>query len=109
MANDAALRSCLVWLAVIMVVVGLCTHSFKKIMVTYVVGILLIAGVLLPDWDFFSRDFSRWGSPITFQEKAAAEAQRSGPLRYRIYPIRLVAYTTIYSFALYKWWWFISS
>ncbi|KAK4789197.1 hypothetical protein SAY86_020516 [Trapa natans] len=79
MANDAALRSALVWLAVVMAVVALGTHSFKKIIVTYMVGMLGIAGILLPDWDFFDRDFSRWTAPVSGEERASmAAAQRSG-------------------------------
>lgn len=78
MANsDAALRISLIWLAAIMVVVGIWTQSLKKVMVTYVVGMLGIAGLFLPDWDFFDRDYSRWCYPITEEEKTAL-AQRSG-------------------------------
>ncbi|GAY41615.1 signal peptidase complex-like protein dtm1 [Citrus sinensis] len=109
--NDAALKSSLVWLAVIMVIVGICTESWKKIMATYVVGIIGIAGLILPDWDFFDRDFSRWTCPVTAEERASILAQRQTSLlkRYRIYPVRLVAYATIYGFALFKWWKFVSN
>ncbi|KAK3230887.1 hypothetical protein Dsin_002768 [Dipteronia sinensis] len=109
--NDVALRSSLIWLAVIVVIIGMYTHSWKKIMVTYVVGILGIAGLLLPDWDFFDRSYSRWCYPITTEERAAVLALRRTSLfkRYRIYPLRVVAYTTIYGFALYKWWMFVSN
>lgn len=58
--------------------VGLTTRSFKKMMVTYVVGMLGIAGVLLPDWAYFDRDFSRWGSAVTGEERASHIAQSSG-------------------------------
>lgn len=81
MANDAVLRSSLIWLAAIILVVGICTQSFKKMMATYVVGVLGIAGVLLPDWGYFNRDFSRWTSPMTAEERAAQIAQRSGSKR----------------------------
>ncbi|KAI5597799.1 hypothetical protein POPTR_002G096700v4 [Populus trichocarpa] len=77
MANDAALRTSLVWLAVVMVVVGIWTLSFKKVIVTYVLGVLGIAGVLLPDWDYFDRDYSRWFSFVSEQDKLAL-ALRSG-------------------------------
>ncbi|KAJ0024385.1 hypothetical protein Pint_08341 [Pistacia integerrima] len=109
--NDGTLRSSLIWLAVVMVIVGVCTQSLTKIMVTYVVGILGIAGILLPDWDFFDRDFSRWCYPVTAEERASAVAQRQVSLlrRYRIYPVRLVVYTIIYGFALHKWWMFVSN
>ena len=77
MANDAVLRSSLIWLAAIIVVVGINTQSFKKMMGTYLVGVLGIAGVLLPDWGYFSRDFSRWTSPVTAEERASQIAKGS--------------------------------
>ncbi|KAJ8747423.1 hypothetical protein K2173_001001 [Erythroxylum novogranatense] len=107
MANDSALRNSLVWLAAVVFTVFICTHSFKKMVVTYILGVLGIAGILLPDWDFFDRDYSRWFYPVTEEEKLAL-AQRSG-FRNRISPLRVVVYTTIYSYALYKWWIFITS
>ncbi|KAG5250975.1 signal peptidase complex protein [Salix suchowensis] len=106
MANDAALRTSLVWLAVVMVVVGVWTLSFKKVIVTYALGVLGIAGVLLPDWDYFDRDYSRWFSPVSEHDMPAL-AQRSG-FRHRISPLKFVGYTTVYGYALYKWWLFIS-
>ncbi|KDP41380.1 hypothetical protein JCGZ_15787 [Jatropha curcas] len=105
--NDAALRASLVWLAAVMVVVGIWTQSLKKMAVTYIIGIVGIAGLLLPDWDYFDRDFSRWCSPITEEEKAAL-AQRSG-LRNKVSPLRLIVYSGVYGYALYKWWIYISS
>ncbi|GLT31140.1 hypothetical protein SLA2020_059000 [Shorea laevis] len=111
MAEDAALRSSTVCLAVIMVIVGIWTLSLKKMMVTYMFGMLGIAGLLLPDWDFFDRDYSRWCYPVTTEERdrLAALAQRSRLRRYRIYPVRVVVYTTIYAYGLYKWWELLSS
>ncbi|EXB22631.1 hypothetical protein L484_002746 [Morus notabilis] len=47
MANDAALRSAFVWLAGVVLVVGICTFSFKKMVATYVVGAVRISGVFL--------------------------------------------------------------
>lgn len=82
MANDAALRSALVWLAAVVVVVGTCTLSFKKMVATYVVGVAGIAGVLCPDWGYFDRDFSRWTHPVTAEERASHVAQRSGLGRF---------------------------
>ncbi|XVE95306.1 hypothetical protein REPUB_Repub02eG0085000 [Reevesia pubescens] len=109
MANDAALRPAIVWLAVIIVVVGIFTLSLKKMIITYAFGMFGIAGILLPDWDFFDRDFSRWCDPVTAEERAALLATRSGLKRYRIYPMRVIIYTTIYGFGLHKWWTFLSS
>lgn len=85
MANDAALRSSLIWLAAVIVVVGISTRSLKKMMATYVVGGLGIAGVLLPDWCYFNRDFSRWTSPVTVEERASHIAStRSGLKRFLV-------------------------
>ncbi|XP_059461085.1 signal peptidase complex-like protein DTM1 isoform X2 [Corylus avellana] len=109
MANDAVLRSCLICLAAIILVVGICTQSFKKMVATYVVGVLGIAGVILPDWAYFNRDFSRWTSPMTAEERAAQIAQRSGSKRFRIYYMRVAIYTTVYALALNKWWTFVSN
>lgn len=49
-------------------------------MVTYLVGVVGIGGVLLPDWAYFDRDFSRWGTPVSVEERASANAtaERSG-------------------------------
>ncbi|KAL4279002.1 hypothetical protein GQ457_03G029830 [Hibiscus cannabinus] len=109
MANDGALRSAIVWLSVIIVIVGVSTLSLKKMMITYAFGMVGISGILLPDWDFFDRDFSRWCYPVTADERAALQARRSGLKRYRIYPMRGIIYATIYSIGFYKWWVFISS
>ncbi|KAL5558996.1 hypothetical protein UlMin_035207 [Ulmus minor] len=110
MANDVALRSALVWLAAAVVIVGICTFSFKKMMATYLVGILGISGVFLPDWAYFDRDFSRWTNPVTAEERASDTTQRSGLLRrFRLYPVRVIAYVTIYGFGFYKWWMFVTS
>ncbi|XP_050378626.1 signal peptidase complex-like protein DTM1 [Argentina anserina] len=111
MGNHAVFRSALVCLALVVVIVGICTQSFTKMMVTYLVGVVGIGGVLLPDWAYFDRDFSRWGSPVTVEERASAyaTAERSGLARFKRYPMRLTAYASIYGFAVYKWWSFVSS
>ncbi|XVF36713.1 hypothetical protein REPUB_Repub19eG0081700 [Reevesia pubescens] len=100
MANDAALRSAIVWVAVIIVCVGIFTLSLKKMIITYGFGMVGIAGILLPDWDHFDRDFSRWSYPVTVEERAALLSRRSGLKRYRIYPMRVIIYTTIYGFGI---------
>ncbi|WOL02748.1 signal peptidase complex-like protein DTM1 [Canna indica] len=64
MDRDAALRRSLLALAALMVAVGIWTFSLTKILGTYAFGILGIAGILLPDWEFFDRDFSQWFSPM---------------------------------------------
>ena len=75
--EDGALKTCLLWLAAIIVVVGLYTHSSQKMLVTYVVGVVGIAGVLLPDWDYFNRHFSRWPYPVTADERASLHPHQS--------------------------------
>ncbi|KAG7599237.1 Microsomal signal peptidase 12kDa subunit [Arabidopsis suecica] len=109
MGNEAALRSSMVGLAVVMLVIWLWTQSLKKTVVTYAVGISLIGGILLPDWDFFDRSFSRWGYPVTAEERAAALARKSHPSRFRVYPMRMVLYGTVYGYAVYRWWMFVSN
>ncbi|KAI4389194.1 hypothetical protein MLD38_001446 [Melastoma candidum] len=109
MANVAALRSSLVWLAAFIALVGLSTHSFRKMLATYVLGVLGIAGVLLPDWEYFDRDFSRWTSPVSAEERAPSSADMSLLKRFTKNPLRLGLYATVYGLALYKWWIFVSS
>jgi hypothetical protein len=70
---------------------------------TYVVGVLGIAGVLLPDWGYFNRDFSRWTSPITAEERAAQIAQRSGSKRLASDWILQRIYFFL-QYALFGWW-----
>ncbi|KAL9258769.1 Signal peptidase complex-like protein [Drosera capensis] len=108
MANDGPLRTSLVWLAVIILIVGISTYSFKKMMVTYLIGMLGIAGVLLPDWDYFDRDVSEWCQPITVAEIGPNAVQRPESHRFRFYPVRTVIYATVYGFGLYKWWTYIT-
>ncbi|GAB4861221.1 hypothetical protein Ancab_036379 [Ancistrocladus abbreviatus] len=108
MGKEAALRTCLVWLAVVIAVVGVFTHSLKKMAVTYFVGMVGIAGVLLPDWEFYDRDVSLWFQPITVDEIQPNAVQRPGSYRFRFYPIRTVIYGTVYGFGLYKWWTYVS-
>ncbi|KAM7520765.1 hypothetical protein LguiB_019727 [Lonicera macranthoides] len=111
MADDGVFRSCLVWLAAVVAVIGLYTQSLTKMMGTYLFGMFGIAGILLPDWDFFDRPVSQWCSPVCVDELGPHSSHRfpKVPTRFRMYPIRLVAYITVYGFALYKWWIFVSS
>ncbi|XP_020257436.1 signal peptidase complex-like protein DTM1 isoform X2 [Asparagus officinalis] len=64
MGRDEVLRFCLVTLGALMLLVGIATFSFKKVTATYIFGILGISGILLPDWEFFDRDFKEWFSPM---------------------------------------------
>ncbi|XP_021775268.1 signal peptidase complex-like protein DTM1 [Chenopodium quinoa] len=107
MADDAALRRCLMWLAVVVMVVGFYTHSFKKMMVTYFMGLGGIAGILLPDWEFFDREISKWTQPVCVDDINRSDVLRPGSSRFRFYPVRTVIYVVVYSFGLYKWWTFV--
>ncbi|KAJ4953880.1 hypothetical protein NE237_030712 [Protea cynaroides] len=110
MAIDAVLRSSLVSLGAMVLLIGICTYSFKKMVVTYLFGLFAIAGVLLPDWDYFDRDFSQWSTPVPGNNNTPTiSPQTSSFTRFRIYPLRLIVYTTVYAYGLYKWWMFISS
>ncbi|KAK3033906.1 hypothetical protein RJ639_033541 [Escallonia herrerae] len=113
MADDVAFRSCLVWLAAVVVFVGLYTQSFKKMLATYLFGIFAIGGVLLPDWDFFDRRVSQWCTPVSVDHDMDAGSHSAHfptmPARFRIYPVRMVIYVVVYGFGLYKWWMYISN
>ncbi|KAI9097804.1 hypothetical protein K1719_025575 [Acacia pycnantha] len=110
MGNDnAALKTCLLWLAAIIVVVGFSTHSPLKMLFTYLLGVLAIAGVLLPDWDYFNRHFSRWPYPVTADERASLLPHGSPFLRFASSPLRVIAYSAIYGYAIYKWWGYVSN
>ncbi|XP_010676503.1 signal peptidase complex-like protein DTM1 [Beta vulgaris subsp. vulgaris] len=107
MGDDVALRRCLVWLAMVVIIVGFYTHSFKKMVVTYFMGLAGIGGVLLPDWDFFDRDFSEWTQPVSVDEIKRSDVLRLGSTRFRFYPLRTVIYAVVYGFGLYKWWTYV--
>ncbi|XP_072979247.1 signal peptidase complex-like protein DTM1 [Typha angustifolia] len=106
MGRNAALQSSLVGLAVVMALVGLWTMSFKKMIATYAFGVGGIAGIFLPDWEFFDRDFSQWFTPMPAAGRTDWESET---LRFKFSPLRVAGLTTIYSFCLYKWWMYISS
>lgn len=74
MGRDEMLRRSLVALAAAVVVTGVVTASVRKAAATYGFGILAIAGMLLPDWEFFDRDYSQWLTPMPASRRTAAEA-----------------------------------
>ncbi|KAG9451510.1 hypothetical protein H6P81_011475 [Aristolochia fimbriata] len=109
MGSDAVLRASLVSLAALVVLVGFCTFSLKKMFATYVFGLVAIAGVVLPDWEFFDRDLKDWFSPLPFDRRSRNSSGNSAAMRFKLYPGRLVLYSVIYGFGLYKWWKIITS
>ncbi|XP_058096819.1 signal peptidase complex-like protein DTM1 isoform X4 [Magnolia sinica] len=106
MADDSVLRYSLVLLGAVVLGIGMCTLSFTKMIATYVFGLLAISGLVLPDWEFFDRDFYQWLSPMPARDPSTPAYR---PARFRIYPMRLVLFTTVYGFGLYKWWNFITN
>ncbi|XP_042490395.1 signal peptidase complex-like protein DTM1 [Macadamia integrifolia] len=110
-SSDAVLRFSLVCVGAIVLLIGIYTHSFKKMIVTYLFGLFAIAGVLLPDWDFFDRDLSQWSTPVPghINTPTTISPQTFWFSRFRIYPLRLIVYTSLYGYGLYKWWMFVSS
>ncbi|KAJ6818058.1 signal peptidase complex-like protein DTM1 isoform X1 [Iris pallida] len=103
MGSDGVLRVCLVSLGAAVLAVGIFTFSFRKAMATYVFGLVGIAGILLPDWEFFDRDFSHWFSPMPLHPPTSSDRVPSIG-SFKLYPLRVALITTIYSFGLYKWW-----
>uniref|UniRef100_A0A0D9X1M8 Signal peptidase complex-like protein DTM1 n=1 Tax=Leersia perrieri TaxID=77586 RepID=A0A0D9X1M8_9ORYZ len=107
MGRDEMLRRSLVALAAAVVVTGVVTASVRKAAATYGFGILAIAGVLLPDWEFFDRDYSQWLTPMPASRRTAAEAaaaREHDVWKFKPYPLRMAVLTMIYGFGLYKWW-----
>ncbi|MQL80061.1 hypothetical protein Taro_012499 [Colocasia esculenta] len=109
MGRETVLRRSLVCLGAAVCLVGLSTFSFKKMIATYAFGILAICGVVLPDWEFFDRDFSEWFSPMPADRPSAGAAAVPDDIRFKFYPLRVALFVAVYSFGLYKWWSFISS
>ncbi|PIN21772.1 hypothetical protein CDL12_05520 [Handroanthus impetiginosus] len=74
MGNDAVLRTSLVWLAAIMVLVGLYTQSLKKMAATYLFGMFAVGGVVLPDWKFFDRPVSQWCTLVSDDDNGSSQS-----------------------------------
>ncbi|KAJ4793633.1 Signal peptidase complex-like protein DTM1 [Rhynchospora pubera] len=108
MGRDEALQRSLVGLAVVMVLVGIATLSFKKVLATYAFGLFAVAGILLPDWEFFDRDFSQWFTPMPATRSAAAD-RADDTWKFKFYPLRIAVLSTVYGVGFYKWWTYISS
>ncbi|XP_074585933.1 signal peptidase complex-like protein DTM1 [Curcuma longa] len=108
MQRKAALQASLLSLAAVMVLVGIWTFSLKKMLGTYAFGIMGIVGILLPDWEYFDRDFSQWFTPMPAQ-RIPGVARAHDTFRFKFHPLRVTIITLIYSFGLYKWWMFLSA
>lgn len=85
MADDTVLRVALVALAAGVLLTGFYTHSFTKMFFTYMFGICGIAGVLLPDWTYFNRDFNKWFSPVDLNDDVLQQSNKSLFKRYNFY------------------------
>ncbi|KAJ8490875.1 hypothetical protein OPV22_012596 [Ensete ventricosum] len=112
MSLDAALQRGMVVLVAAVVVVGVCTFSLEKMLATYAVGIVGIAGILLPDWEFFHQDFPQWFAFMRARRATAVAADACGSpasWRFRLYPLSSALITLIYGFGLYQWWMFVSN
>ncbi|XP_055826413.1 signal peptidase complex-like protein DTM1 [Solanum dulcamara] len=93
-------------LAIVIVLIGLYTQSLNKMIVTYVIGMLGILGVFLPDWESFDQSVSQWCTPLKVDD-FTVESCRS--VRFRFYPVRMAIFMIVYGFGLYKWCIFISA
>ncbi|THU69812.1 hypothetical protein C4D60_Mb08t18360 [Musa balbisiana] len=109
MRVDAALQKGMVVIVAAVVVVGVCTFSLEKMLATYAVGIVGIAGILLPDWEFFHQDFPQWFAFMRARRATAAAGRSPASLRFRLYPLSSALITLIYGFGLFQWWMFVSS
>lgn len=85
MANDAVLRSCLLFVGAVVLLVGIYTFSFKKMIATYIFGLFAIAGLVLPDWEFFDRDFSQWFTPMPAHSANSAPKSQSTRSKYYLF------------------------
>ncbi|GFP96874.1 hypothetical protein PHJA_001831500 [Phtheirospermum japonicum] len=104
MGNEVAFRTSLVSLAAIVALTGLYTQSVRKMAGTYLFGMLAIGGLALPDWKFFDRPVSQWCTVVDIGDRPSRSAPES---RLKLYPVRLVIYTTVYGLGFYHWFNFI--
>ncbi|KAL2518073.1 peptidase [Abeliophyllum distichum] len=76
-------RSSMIWLAAIIVLMGLYTQSLQKMVATYFFGMFVICGVLLPDWEFFNRSVYQWCTPVTIPDvgSQSTDQKPSSPTR----------------------------
>ncbi|XP_009413547.2 signal peptidase complex-like protein DTM1 isoform X1 [Musa acuminata AAA Group] len=107
MRLDAALQKGMVVIVAAVVVVGVCTFSLEKMLATYAVGIVGIAGILLPDWEFFHQDFPQWFAFMRARRATAGRCPASW--RFRLYRLSSALITLIYAVGLFRWWMFVSS
>ncbi|KAL3619698.1 hypothetical protein CASFOL_034610 [Castilleja foliolosa] len=97
MVNELVFRMSLLTLAATMALIGLYTQSLRQMAGTYLFGMLAIGGLVLPDWEFFDRPVSHWCTVVVNRPSP------STPTRLKLYPVRLLIYTTVYGFGFYNW------
>ncbi|XP_078444169.1 peptidase [Wolffia australiana] len=109
MGREDVLRTCLVSLGAAVLAVGFFTFSVKKMIATYIFGILGISGIMLPDWEYFDRDFSQWLTPMPADSHSGPVGAFDQSSRFKFHPLRVTMLTAVYSFGIYKWWGYMAS
>lgn len=104
--------------ALIAGVVGYYTWSFKRMIVTYGVGVFFALLVAVPDWEFFKRHPWEWCIPMAsdpqsaMAQKARFEILNNSPKyaqRFKFYPLRMIMFIISYGFIFYSTWKYITS
>ncbi|GLJ11879.1 hypothetical protein SUGI_0179140 [Cryptomeria japonica] len=110
---EQSLQYSLIISALAAVLWGYYTWSFKKMVVTYAMGVLCTLVVIIPDWTFFARHPSEWGFPMPSDKQSAiAQKARFHALnhslkyaqRFNFYPIRFIGFTLSYGYIIYSTW-----
>ena len=66
---DTFLQYAIISSALIALCTGYYTWSFKRMIITYAVGVFFTMLVVVPDWEFFTkRHFSEWIEPMASDE-----------------------------------------
>lgn len=104
--------------ALIAGVVGYYSWSFKRMIITYGVGVFFALLVAVPDWEFFKRHPTEWRFPMA-SDPQSAMAQNARfeilnnspkyPQRFEFYPLRMIVFIISYGFIFYGTWKYITS